>query len=84
MFDGHDGELATKFVKKHLHGWVFGKESWLNASKSDNPTEIETTLVNIFNDIEENFFKSIDPLIFEKQALQSRIPLVSIRLKQKT
>jgi len=78
VFDGHDGEVATKFVKKYLHGWVFGKDSWLRISNSDNPSQIENALVQSFSDTEENFFKSIDPFIFEKRQLQSKIPNVSV------
>jgi len=77
VFDGHDGILPTKFVKKYLNGWVFGKDSWLRISNSDNPSHIENALVQCFSDTEENFFKSIDPFIFEKRKLQSRIPDVS-------
>lgn len=77
VFDGHDGILPTKFVKKYLNGWVFGKDSWHHLiASSDNPRQIENALIQCFSDTEENFFKSIDPFIFEKRQLQSRIPEV--------
>ena len=76
VLDGHDGSLTVKFVKKYMERQVFGKPLWNDISKSNKPEKTEAALANCIKEIDENFFKSVDPFIMERQELQSKIPKV--------
>ena len=78
VFDGHDGLRAVRFVKKYMNQHVFGKPAWDDVIKSNKPEKIKVALVNCIQESDVLSFKSIDPLIFERQRLQSEIPKVRI------
>ena len=76
VLDGHDGSLAVKFVRKLFYHQVCGKPLWDDVTKLQKPEEIEAALANYIIETDENFFRSIDPFIKERQKLQSKIPKV--------
>ena len=77
VFDGHDGSLAVKFVKRYVNKHVFGKPAWNDITKSNKPEKIEAALANYIQKSDEMFFKTIEPFITERQKLQSKIPKVA-------
>ena len=77
VLDGHDGSHAVKFVKKYMNQHVFGKPAWDDVIKSNKPEKIKAALANCIQESDVMFFKSIEPLIFERQELQSQIPKVT-------
>ena len=76
VFDGHDGSLAVKFVKKLIDKQVCGKPLWDDVTKFEKPEKIEAALADYIEKTDKNFFKSIDPFIKERRKLQSKIPKV--------
>ena len=78
VLDGHDGSHAVKFVKKYMNQHVFGKLAWDDVMKSNKPEKIIAALANCIQEIDNNFFISINPFTMERQRLQSVIPKVSI------
>ena len=77
VFDGHDGSHAVQFVKKYMNQHIFGKTAWNDIIKSNKPENIEAALSNCVIKSDEIFFKSIEPLTFERQKLQLKIPKVT-------
>ena len=77
VLDGHDGSHAVKFVKKYMNQHVFGKPAWDDVIKSNKPEKIKAALANCIQESDVMFFNSIEPLIFERQRLQSEIPKVT-------
>ena len=80
VFDGHDGSLAVKFVKKLIDKQVCGKPLWDDVTKFEKPEKIEAALADYIEKTDKNFFKSIDPFIKERQKLQTKIPTVILLL----
>ena len=78
VFDGHDGSQTVKFVKRYMEQQVFGKPKWDSITKSGTSKEMEDALVNYIQEIDDYFFKSIEPFIRERHRLQSEIPKVTI------
>ena len=77
VFDGHDGSHAVKYMRKYMNKQVFSKPMWNDITKSSKPEKIEAALANYIQKADDNFFKSIEPFITERQKLQSKIPKVT-------
>ena len=71
VFDGHDGLQAVQFVKGYMEQQVLCKQEWDTMTYSGKPDKIEDALAKYIQEIDDNFFKSIDNFICEKQGLQS-------------
>lgn len=67
VFDCHDGAQVVKFVKKYMEQQVFDKPKWDRVTESGTSKEMEDALVNYIQEIDNTFFKSIEPFIFERQ-----------------
>ena len=80
VFDGHDGLQAVQFAKKYIEQQVLSKQEWDIITSSDKREKIEAALANHIQETDDNFFKSIDNLICEKQRLQSEISKVIVSL----
>ena len=78
VFDGHDGLRAVRFVKEYIEQQVLSKQEWDNITSSGKREKIEAALANHIQETDNNFFKSIDNLICEKQRLQSEISMVIV------
>lgn len=79
VFDGHEGPRAAGFASNYFVQ-LFSSDSWkrLVARKSASK-DILKALGEFFKSTEKDFFKSIKPIIDEKNALQAVIPPVSVR-----
>ena len=75
VFDGHEGPRAAGFASNYMMQ-LFDTPSWSHIVRQDNPAIICEALHEFFRTTENDYFKSIQPFIDEKERLQKKIPSV--------
>ena len=79
VFDGHDGSRASGFTSSYMMG-LFDMPSWRSIVENADPAMMDQVLTEFFRDTENEFFKSIQRFVDEKESLQRVIPQVSLPL----
>lgn len=73
VFDGHDGSRASQFVNdifQHVLVQRFERDEIYTKE------QIQDALKSVFSEVEQEYFVSLEPFMFEKVRLQSMIPEV--------